>query len=508
MKTRRLMMAGVLVLLACFILGRGLALAQAEVITPVEGDNDSITLSIINQAGNDVTGSWFPKPNEFVYIAVNNAVTPVTITLLPSSMPDPVPTKTLTTSAYPGQCTNFGSGDEQDFTSALSNGLFQLVPTDCGGMAVLEVTGNDVSGAQFTYRYIVPADTDFDGVSDNYEKLYCTQYAADDPLRLTCLDATADEDTSPEGDMSPKGDGIAVRDEARGFRVKGEYIQTAPGVKDLFVHFVDQPQCMDTAGASPVSLVDFFGDDLSPLFTNAANVYTGIQVHLINSDEWVDKFDGFDGDNVQYSSDAGPLDDRRVCPNALVPTPVNSNPPKGIRLIECLDSFQNSPLGLALKKAPPDGLERNDGNTVIFTQRIWNYHRNTFDIGGSRGLQYYTFENGEWNLIEEFGPAPVGGSLTDYLNNTGTKRIIQELFAFYAVHETIGHPTDLTPTVESTRKESYGYHHADGTGSSLDIKITQVIDRKTSGFNKFYIPKSFNLGDKREIRLLSSQEIP
>ncbi|RZB36148.1 MAG: hypothetical protein SRB2_02413 [Desulfobacteraceae bacterium Eth-SRB2] len=252
----------------------------------------------------------------------------------------------------------------------------------------------------------------------------------------------------------------------------------------------------------------FFGEDLNPIFANMANFYTGVQVHLINSDEWIDKFVSYDRlGGVQYFSESDPELDRRITPNALVPPPENSNPPKGVRLIECLDLYEYSPLGLALKKAPPDGLEKNDGNAVIYTQRIWRYYRNSFDAGHPRDLQYYTFENGDWTLKESFDSPPESQDLNPYLEHTGVNLIIKELFAFYTAHEGLGHPLDLTPTVEGTKKESYGYHHADGTGTIMDIKIVQVIDRKDTAFNKFYIPVSFGISDKREMRFLSSQEL-
>jgi hypothetical protein len=92
-----------------------------------------------------------------------------------------------------------------------------------------------------------------------------------------------------------------------------------------------------------------------------------------------------------------------------------------------------------------------------------------------------------------------------FLNNDGVSEIMQDAFAFYAAHEAAGHCLDLTPTLEGTRKEAYGYHHADGTGTNIDIKIVQVIDKKSSGYNNLYIPVSFGISDKRDMRLLSTQ---
>jgi hypothetical protein len=142
----------------------------------------------------------------------------------------------LTTSAYPGQCTNFGSGALPDFTfdpgllgpqTLLTPGGtsvvgYELKPNDCGGMAVIQVG---------TFKFIIPKDgTDTvaaNGLPDVWESLYGGS-----------LDPAVDIDTGPAA-SSPPGDGISTSDEYRGFIVSGTQTRTDPKQKDLFLHVVN-----------------------------------------------------------------------------------------------------------------------------------------------------------------------------------------------------------------------------------------------------------------------------
>ncbi|RZB36147.1 MAG: hypothetical protein SRB2_02412 [Desulfobacteraceae bacterium Eth-SRB2] len=129
MKKHKLMIIGVLGLLAWFAIGPGFALAQGEVILPEPSNNNSnsVTISIIDIEENDVTGTWLPNPDEHVQIVINNVLAGYNITLDQTQ-----------TSAYPGQCTNFdnpsGNAIELDFKFNSYNNI--LTPTDSGGMAV------------------------------------------------------------------------------------------------------------------------------------------------------------------------------------------------------------------------------------------------------------------------------------------------------------------------------------------------------------------------------------
>jgi len=350
-------------------------------------------------------------------------------------------------------------------------------------MAVVRVAGTDMNGDTFDNVYKIPGDSDGDGIADNYEKQFCTQFPEDE--RLTCLNPDEDDDLGPEPE-SAMGDGIAARDEYRGFRASGEYIRTDPRVKDLFLNLVTEP-----GGVIETN----FDTDLTPLFANMENYSTGLRVHRINSNEWIDHFASYSSaTRVLLDQGAVPAEDRQITQNALVPPA--GNPVKGVRLIECLDLSQYSPLGLTIKKAPPDGLEKDYGNAVIFTQRIAHHYNNKFDLGESRQLQYYSFENGRWSTKWTGEGAPT---------EDDKSFILKKGLAFYAAHEACGHGLDLTSTQEGTKRNPVGYHHVAGTGTDIDIAIVHKVDKKSGGYNKFYIPKSFGISDKRDMRILSIQ---
>ena len=66
-----------------------------------------------------MTGTWLPEPGKTVHIIVNEA-SDITIRLVDSNSDTlriRIAANKLITSAYPGQCTNFGAGDEADFDS-------------------------------------------------------------------------------------------------------------------------------------------------------------------------------------------------------------------------------------------------------------------------------------------------------------------------------------------------------------------------------------------------------
>src|SRR5213596_3235551 len=87
----------------------------------------------------DVTDCWLPEwspagGGKSLYVVVNGATgTPALVP--PAAGPFTFPGTTnpfllaLTTSAYPGQCTNFGSGTEADFTLESSATTLQTSPT-------------------------------------------------------------------------------------------------------------------------------------------------------------------------------------------------------------------------------------------------------------------------------------------------------------------------------------------------------------------------------------------
>src|SRR2546425_7931834 len=100
----------------------GLGVAQAGVILPVSTSlpfspitGSPVSISIF-QGGIDITDKWLPEPGQIVQIVVNGLASVPSITLNPATVPNPIPTKSLTTSAYPGICTNSGTDTGPDFT--------------------------------------------------------------------------------------------------------------------------------------------------------------------------------------------------------------------------------------------------------------------------------------------------------------------------------------------------------------------------------------------------------
>jgi len=187
-----------------------------------------------------------------------NRKTPLaTLTLVVNGLSLPVfqlvTSGTPKTSAYPGTCTNFSAPKAGDGSSADTNtdGTPKpdfdltgntLTPLDCGGTAVISVTGTLTGGGTATLTFVWPPDSDNDGMPDAWEKLYCP---ATNP---NCL--VKDADIEQLGSNPAVGDAFANFDEWRGFIVSGTHIRTDPTKKDLFVHLLN-PQCSRTYSTTP-----------------------------------------------------------------------------------------------------------------------------------------------------------------------------------------------------------------------------------------------------------------
>lgn len=500
MKKRTWTVRAVLGLLWWLVIGLGAA--QGAEILPVsinattnlpELISSTVTVSIL-QNGTDVTATWLPQRNQTVTIRVNGLTSP-TISLLPPPVTPSFDGTTnpflkpgsLTTSAYPGACTNFGSDTGADFTLVTN----QLTSNDCGGMAVINV----VNGSQ-TFTFILPQDTNANGIPDIFEAQFCPAATPN------CLTAREDGDTSAGSSVT--GDGFFAFDEYRGFIASGTHIRTDPRQKDLFVHLVN-PQCV--ADPQPLlSTASLLGGPNSvvsgnPLFTNVDTLISGTRIHRLGYDtpnathlttnEWVDRFDRYSvADDLQWvvggvRTSIEPREDRQVNQNAVyfnketVGTETLQVPQKGLRIIECLDTSTPSALGFGSPGSPngPD-------NALLFTRNIVNYITNT--LGATCTVadpcSYSTFQNGDWTT-------PVTISQSD---------LIVRAMAFYVAME-IGHTVRLTPTVEGTAKVSYGYHHAPGTGSNLDQAIENKVSNKTG--NTFWIPLLYNTSDLQNFKL-------
>lgn len=452
--------------------------------TPVVISNPPFTVSILDSSGLDITGTWLPEPNQTVTIVVKNSAGTVisnpTLALVPppasitfDGVTNPfLNTTILTTSAYPGTCTNTGATSDLSADFTLSGN--QLTSHDCGGMAVLLVTP---SGSP-TYTFILPQDSNANGMPDVWEIKYGGS-----------LVATAEIDA---GLGTLIGDGFANFDEYRGFIVSGTHIRTDPKQKDLFVHLVN-PQCGGTSLLGGGSVTYVTG---AALFSNLNTLISGTQIHALGlnpnatnfqTTEWVDLFNSYSATNgLLWTLPSGattniqPPADRQVNANALFPvidTVTGLKIQKGLRIIECLDTSLSSPLGIASLGSPNGG-----DNAVIFTQRIVSYIDNT--LGASSGpLSYATYST--------------TGTVSAVTSITHTD-LMAKAMEYYLAME-VGHSVNLTPTIEGTKTTSYGYHHAPGTGSNLDQALTNKLSSKTG--NTFYIPSVYNSADQSNFKL-------
>jgi hypothetical protein len=205
----------------------------------------------------DVTDCWLPELGKPVWVVINgSAIVPMLVPHAPATFPL-APTAqnpyvaALTTSAYPGQCTNVGSDPNDDFmlspnaetlvTSTGSVTGYKLTPLDCGGMAVIQV-----GTASTAPRFIVPRDGTLtvpaNGIPDAWEALY-----------------GGTVNPAPDADFGPIAtslccDGIANFDEYRGFIVSGKQIRTDPTQRDLFLRLMN-PVCPVPGIETPPSLL-------------------------------------------------------------------------------------------------------------------------------------------------------------------------------------------------------------------------------------------------------------
>lgn len=483
----------------------GASLVQAGVIPPAPGSSGAVTLSL-QKGGADVTDTWLPEPGQSVTLVFNGNVTISSVSLVaPSGTNNPT-----TTSAYSGTCTNLGSPTDlsPDFTL---NGTV-LTPTDCGGRAVIQVTGSGVNAT-----FVIPPDADNDGIPNFWEARFCP---TTDP---NCLAADGDIDT---GVGSLVGDNIANFDEYRGFIVD-EYneqalqffprvhIRTNPRQKDAFAN-LRNPQCTDSPGAPSSSLlgggaITYPIDGISPFTVNerliistasaeqqlVANALT--QVHTVGyipqtsnqgTDEWVDSVASYSELLLRFTFKAGsdPTQDRRINQNALYVSSVQ----KGARIIECLDVSSTTIMGLAtlglLNLATSDPAI-TAGNIRLFTQRVVNYFTNVlFPAGGNRRIRYYTRRIGDqnWVLEREFPSSPPSTAEKNF--------IISKAVQFYLGHEA-GHVLNLTIDTGSSAT-AYGNHYVIGTGYALDQTVQHKVDSKANGFSNFYIASIYSTADQ------------
>jgi len=465
MNKHRWMIPGVLGLL---VWSFGWGMAQAAAIPAVEPG--TVTLSIL-QNGVDVTDQWLPEPGQSVELVIKGVATSPTMSLV------------APTSAYPGQCTNFGSNTDLALDFTLTEN--RLTPTDCGGTAVIKVNG--------TYTFVLPRDTDADGMPDIWEDKYCP---LDNPTLndVICLTKDADIDAGPVNNAAI-GDGIANFDEYRGFIVSRIYSRTDPRQKDLFVHLVN-PQCgTDSLLGGGVITYPSVGP---PLFGNVSTLISGTQVHLLGyvpgtshstTDEWFERFVKYDEATRKFTYDNGttspPTDDRQIDKNALFKKVdiFTGTFQKGLRITECLAPEVVDPTKPTLGSAGW-GSANGPDNALIYTRRISDEIDRLIGLGGVRPLKL----------------SPCDGSVP---RSTTREELISMTIRYILAME-LGHAVLLTATTEGTKQVSYGYHHVPGTCSNLDLELVNKVSNKETGStaaNTFYIPQVYNSNDQGSFRI-------
>jgi hypothetical protein len=462
-------------------------------ITPVGGvAGPGIALFIdVGGVPLDVTNAYMPKVDEIVYLVVIGGsgvpelVAPSTA-VIPATEPPPSTAPTaaqlnpyvaqITTSAYLGVASNYPSAPsnapaptrDPDFvpsgatlTTPLGVGHgFRAM--DYGGMLVVQING---AGP----KYVVPKDNNTNGIPDSWELTYGGNLASD-----------GDIDSGPGGNNT-MGDGISNLDEYRGFIVSGQHVRTDPRVKNVFVHLVN-PQCGTNSylGGGSVTYVPF-----EQLFNNLDTLVPGTRVSVlgagsINTTEWVDHFVSYSEATraITYLSGTnGAISDRRVNANAVYPLRdlgTGRYLQKGLRMTECLDPTMQADLAQTILGSAGLGTANGPDNALIYTQRIINWVNAKLGATVPRLSRY---ANGSWTSAA-----------------TTTKEEIYKAMMQYIVAMEIGHSVALTPTIEGTRKTSYGYHHAPGTGSNMDVQANY-----SSG--TFSIPSLFSTTNQASFKV-------
>ncbi|MGH7320242.1 MAG: hypothetical protein ACRELA_11545, partial [Candidatus Rokuibacteriota bacterium] len=274
MMTTWMIRAG-LALVAWLVVGGGVA--QAADILPVGKPGDSaafpypvktstVTLEIRNSVtGAVITDQFLPEPNQTVrlVVKVNGVVQPPPPMTLVAPAASPVfdgvinpfiNAAALTTSAYPGRCTNVDQIANLPVLAVsapdaeLSGDL--LTFTDCGGFAVVQV---DVPAQGGLFTFIVPPDGDASYATSDLRNANGIPFTWETQFCNTVACPTGSED----GDLRPAtsaliGDNAGALDEYRGYILAGVHIRTDPRQVDLFLFLVN-PQCHGGGAVFPSS---------------------------------------------------------------------------------------------------------------------------------------------------------------------------------------------------------------------------------------------------------------
>ena len=490
------------------------AQAEAAVTTiPPSPPSGAVTVSLFQQDATgalvDVTNNYLPRVGEVVYVAMSDGSTPMLVghwptgPVSPSSLTFPFDAAELallnpylankTTSAYKGEATNYPSVRDIDSPLSIVDD-FEFVPggsvligsytahkfkaLDNGGMLVVQGNGTGP-------KFIIPKDSNADGIPDSWFNAYLAS------LTAACQGSEADCEPGPGGNTAV-GDGISNFDEYRGFIISGQHVRTDPRVKNLFVHVVT-PQCGATSYLGTLVPTDTLLNNVDTLITGTRVSSLGAVggVFSTNTSEWVDHFVSYSEETKLITfNPVGPdglVSDRRVNQHAVYPIADTAAPAaqkyfqKGLRVIECLDGTMPAAADLdkTVMGVAGNGTPNSSTNAFIYTQRIinWVNAKCTGSCLTSPNPKLSTYVNGAWE-------APATYNLD----------IIKTKMIQYIVAMEVGHSVRLTPTVEVVRKTSYGYHHAPGTGTNMDMQA--IFSSST-----FNIPSLFSVPDQSAFKV-------
>jgi hypothetical protein len=494
------------------LLGLGVDTALGAAIPPVGAPGTAVTLSVLLPNGNDEADSYLP---EVTIDPVSRQVTGKSVTLRVNGLNNPAialeaPNPAApypasdTTTAYRGTCTNFTAPLSDTDASGNPAADFkldgnQLTSWDCGGTAVLVVTG--VDGSRFTFR--LPADANRNGIADSFEG------------PGTNLMPAADPDV----------DGHSNLDEYRGFIVSGKLVRGDPSKKDLFLFLVN-PQATATSASLPAggSLLGklpgenrtVYPIDGTPLTANIEALASVARVHLIghkrdaagrlifdglnrSTDEMIDRLVSFAIDSakerwIYRTTDAPtptititnlnrkstPADDRVVNRNR-----VHGLTQKAARVIESLDVSKASPFG-SCSWGSPNQLNE----AVLYTRRIVTYITNLQPTAPATLIQYATHTGSAW-----------GAPVRTFINADGTSTaitrdyIISKWIQYTLAHEAGGHDTKLKQAASVI-----GYHDPTDTGGMLDSQVQAIPTSNPSGLT-FRIPSLFLSGHLSNVQV-------
>jgi hypothetical protein len=498
----------------------------------------AVTL-VIRQGGADKP-DWLPEPDVPVQVVVKvngaEVTTGYTIALVPPAIGvtfngviNPFLNATaLTTSAYPGQCSNTNNvaGRPLDYPDyELSSGPpYTLTPTDCGGFAVLDVS---VPAAGGTFKFIVPQDGDptypvgdrrsANGIPAIWEQQFCTP-------TFPCPTGTEDDDAPPVTPVpaTNKGDGAGVFDEYRGYMVPDPanpsgrlHLRTDPRQRDVFAFLVN-PQC-NAGGNGPPGAADqslsLLGGGAFTLpvatpqtsgdvFEGFKALYGATQTHLLHrpgqsnyqgTDFWEDHF-------IKYTPSTGVVLDTSNPTFAVTDRQTNkyavlsgNRIQRGIRFIECATATLPGAPGFASTGAVFD----NTGYAIIYPQRIVQLVNCliaggtgcTAAGGGGRQLKHGTYTAGSRSLVKttpvlsgDGNPANLAGQPP----GPSAANIWASLYLQYVIAQEGLHVGDLIRNADTSLPG--GGHTAEGTGYFLDITLSNQVSKTAGCCNTTYFP--------------------